>query len=299
MKYILASLKSDFFNLLQFIKKPDDIQIQLSDKQKCLLIFNLLLVEIIFLILFVAPADYFVRKCISVKTSDAFKNLGLSEMIFLAVIAAPAIEELVFRYALRYNRLFSKYISRNNWNKIFPYMVYISCVIFGFIHLDNYIHDSWMFYVLSPLIILSQLSGGLLLSYIRVRLNIFYSIIYHALWNGLFGIVLPFVMLLFNNPYIDKSRNYDLKIDEQAFFNSDQPTSLKIDHINNTIYRIEARQLQLQDLADHIYGKDQLITDEALINISFTSKKGISEEEFRNILKKKYEIEQKNRVKTD
>jgi membrane protease YdiL (CAAX protease family) len=297
LKCILKSLKRDFFNLLQFIKKPDDVQMQLSVKQKCLLIFNLLLVEIIFLIFFVVPADYFVRKCISVKTSDAFKNLGLSEMIFLAVIAAPVIEELVFRYALRYNRLFSKCISRKNWNKIFPYMVYISCIIFGFIHLDNYIHDSLMFYVLSPLIILSQLSGSLVLSYIRIRLNIFCSMIYHCLWNGLFAITFPFVMLLFNNPYIDKSRNYDLKIDEQAFFYSNRPTSLKIDHINNTIYRIEARQIQLQDLVDDIYGKDRLTTDEALINISFTSKKGVSEDEFRNILKKKYEIEQKNRVK--
>lgn len=299
MKYLTVNLKRDFFNVLQFIKKPDDFQIKLSIKQKCLLVFNLLLVEIIFSVLFVIPADYFVNRCISVKQSDAFKNLCLSELLFLAIIAAPIIEELMFRYTLRYNRLFSKCISRNNWNKIFPYMIYISCIIFGFIHLNNYIHDSWIFYVLSPLIILSPLSGGLILSYIRVRLNIFYSMIYHALWNGLFGIALPSVMLLFNNPYIDKSIYYDLKIDEQAFFISDQPTSLKIEHINNTIYSIEAKQLQLQDLVDHIYGKDRLTTDEALINISFTSKKGISEEEFRNILKKKYEIQQKTRAKID
>jgi hypothetical protein len=77
------------------------------------------------------------------------------------------------------------------------------------------------------------------------------------------------------------------------FFYSNRPTSLKIDHINNTIYRIEARQIQLQDLVDDMYVKDQLITDEALINISFTSKKGVSEEEFRNILKK----EIRNRTK--
>ena len=148
-----------------------------------------------------------------------------------------------------------------------------------------------MFYVLSPLIILSQLSGGLILSYIRVRLNIFYSMIYHAVWNGLFGIALPFLLLLFNNPYFDKGRNYELKIDEQAFFSSDQPVSLRIDHVNDRIYSIEARQFQLQDLADHIYGKDQLITDEALINISFISKEGISEENFWNRFRATYEID--------
>ncbi len=283
-------LRNDFINLITFIKKPNDVQLKISNKEKFLMIFNLIIFEIIFFLLFVFPLNYIAEKFITLKQSEAFENLGWSEGIFLFVLAAPVLEEWVFRYSLRYNSLFSKLISREKWNKIFPFLVYIFSSVFGFVHLDNYINDSWKFYVLSPLIVASQLSGGLVLSYIRVRLNIFYSMVYHAIWNLLFAIIIPSVMAFLINPYIDHGKNYDLKIEHQVFINNNRPIVFDINGKDDKIYKVEIKQHQLQNVLDHIYGKEKYYTDEGLINIYFRSEDGISKEEFLKILQKEYDI---------
>lgn len=289
MTYFLK-LKEDFIHLIQFLKKPDDVQIKISAKKKFLFIFNLLIIEIVLFLIFVLPSNYIAEKFITIKQSEAFENLGWFEAVFLFVIVAPVLEEWVFRYSLRYNSLFSKFISREKWNRIFPFLVYILSSVFGFVHLDNYVNDSWEFYALSPLIIASQLSGGLVLSYIRVRLNIFYSMLYHASWNLLFAIIIPSVMAFFINPYIDHEKNYDLKIEQKVFINSSEPVTFEVDIKGDKIYKVEAVQYQFQDLLDYMYGKEKFNTDEGLINIHFQSKEGISKKEFLKILQKEYDI---------
>ncbi|MFC3159424.1 CAAX protease self-immunity [Chryseobacterium arachidis] len=289
MNYFLR-LKNDTVDLLQFIKRPNDVQIKLSVKEKFLFIFNLLMIEIIFFLIFVFPLNYIAEKLITLKQSEAFENLGWYEAVFLFVIVAPVLEEWIFRYSLRYNSLFSKLVSREKWNKIFPFLVYILSSVFGLVHLDNYMNDSWKFYALSPLIVASQLSGGLILSFIRVRLNIFCSMLYHAIWNLLFGITIPCVMAFFINPYIDHGKNYNLHIEQKVFINKDEPVLIDVNSKDDTIYKVEAKQYQFQNLLNHIYGKDKHTTDEGLININFQSKEGISKQEFLEILQKEYMI---------
>jgi len=285
-----VKLKSDAVDLLEFIKKPDDVQIKRTSLQKFFLLFNLLLFEIIFLLIFVFPANYIAEKFITVKETETFKYLTLFDALFLTVLLAPLIEEFIFRYFLRYRKLFSKAITREKWQRVFPFLVYISSLLFGFVHLENYVNDSWKFYALSPLIIISQLSGGLILSYIRVRLNIFCSMLYHATWNLLFAIIVPSVFLLFTPTFINNTSNYHLKIEHQVFISRSQPISFDTKITDKKIYRIEAKQYHFQDLLDYIYGKDKLSKDEGLINISFKSEKGISRQEFLKILQKQYDI---------
>lgn len=286
----LQRLKRDIKDLLQFIKKPDDVQIEFSSKRKFYFISNLLIIEIIFFLVLVLPLNYLAEKFITLKPSDAFENLTWFQAVFLMVIFAPLSEEFIFRYALRYKKLFSHLINREKWNRIFPFLVYISSIIFGFVHLDNYVNDSWKFYVLSPFIVASQLSGGLILSYIRVRLNIFYSMLYHALWNLLFGISIPCIMLLFTSPFAEKTQDYDIRIEQKAFINDNEPVLSETKIVDDRIYSIETRQYSLQSLLDHLYRKDQFTTDEGLMNIHFKSEKGISKAEFLKILQKEYEI---------
>jgi len=161
----LQRLKRDIKDLLQFIKKPDDVQIEFSSKRKFHFISNLLIIEINFFLVLVLPLNYLAEKFITLKPSDAFENLTWFLAVFLMVIFAPLSEEFIFRYALRYKKLFSRFISREKWNRIFPFLVYISSIIFGLVHLDNYVNDSWAFYALSPFIVASQLSGGLILQH--------------------------------------------------------------------------------------------------------------------------------------
>lgn len=289
MNYFLR-LKNDAAGLWHFVKKPDDVRIHISSKNRFLLIFNLLLIEILLHFIIVFPCDYLVENFITVQEAYPLSSLTLLNLFLLAVLMAPLLEEFLFRYSLRYHRLFSRFISREKWNRIFPYLVYGSAVAFGFVHLDNYINDSWKFYALSPLIVISQLSGGFILSYIRVRLNILYSFLYHAVWNLLFAIIVPFVMLFFTPPFTHHTSRYSISIEQKAFLLPGDTVSFESDIQDDKIYSLKADQYDLQNLLDYLYGKGKLTTDEGLVNVRFTSGKGISKEEFADILKKNYEI---------
>lgn len=289
MNYFLR-LKNDAGGLWHFVKKPDDTQIPISSRNRLLLIFNLLLIEIVLHFIIVFPSDYLVENFITVQEAYPLSGFTLIDLFWLAVVTAPLLEELLFRYSLRYHRLFSRFISREKWNRIFPYLVYVSAVAFGFVHLDNYANDSWKFYALSPLIIISQLSGGFILSYIRVRLNILYSLLYHAVWNLLFAIVVPFVILFFTPPFNVHTSRYSIRIEQEAFLLPGDTASFEADIQDDKIYSLKADRYDLQHLLDCIYGKGKLTTDEGLMNIRFTSEQGISKKEFLDLLKKNYEI---------
>ncbi len=227
------------------------------------------------------------ERFVTVEENEIFKNLSLLNAVILTVIIAPLAEELIFRYSLRYRKLFSKFITKETWNTIFPFLVYILSILFGFIHLNNYGNDSWEFYALSPFIIASQLTGGLVLSYVRVRLSILYSMLYHAIWNFLFGIMVPSVYVLFTPPFEESTPNYQIKIEEKAFVTT---ATFAADINQDKIYHVEARKYQFQDLLDYIYGKEKYQTNEGLIDIDFKSEKGTSKEEFLKILRKKYDV---------
>ncbi|WP_294226725.1 CPBP family intramembrane glutamic endopeptidase [uncultured Chryseobacterium sp.] len=292
MNYFLR-LKNDAAGLWHFIQKPNDDQIHISPKNRFLLIFNLLLIEVILHFIIVFPCNYLVENVITVQETYPLSNLTLLNLFLLAVITAPLLEEILFRYSLRYHQLFSRFISREKWNRIFPYLVYFSAVAFGFVHLGNYVNDSWKFYALSPLIIISQLSGGFILSYIRIRLNILYSLLYHALWNMLFAIVVPFVILFFTPPFTAHTSYYSIRIEQEAFLLPGDAISLEANIQDDKIYNLKADHYQLQYLLDYLYGINHHITDEDMVNIRFTSKKGISKEEFLDLLKKNYKIKEK------
>jgi membrane protease YdiL (CAAX protease family) len=101
----------------------------------------------------------------------------------MAAVLAPIIEECIFRAPLF---LFRKY------TKGFKYVFYIIVLIFGFIHLSNF-KISTTILIVSPLLVAPQIIAGLLLGYIRVRLGLLYSILLHALFNGL--AIIPSLLL--------------------------------------------------------------------------------------------------------
>lgn len=207
------------------------------------------------------------------------------------ILVVPFLEEIMFRSILRYHSFFAKKISREKWDQYFPYLVYTMSIAFGLVHASNYYNDSLTFYILSPLILLSQLSGGFVLSYIRVRINFYYGFIYHALWNLMAALLIPSIILLFSSPILDHSKNYNLKIDEKILFHQNEIQSISLKIENNKIYKINAEQLYLQDIVNQIYGEDKYYVDEYLIDMDFSSKEGVTKEEFKKILEKEYEIE--------
>lgn len=96
---------------------------------------------------------------------DGFAGLdNLFVAIILMVIIAPVLEDMLFRYPLRFIK-----------PRFLKLAVYISSVLFGLLHMTNYENNQWLFYVLTPIIVSSQSLGGFVLAYLRLREGLLWS----------------------------------------------------------------------------------------------------------------------------
>jgi hypothetical protein len=169
-------------------------------------------------------------------------------------------------------------------------LVYLLSISFGFIHVANYENENTLFFVLSPLIILSQLIGGFIISFIRVRINFIWGFYYHMIWNFLFVIALPLVEHQLSEPYVENAEYYNISIKEKPFFDKNEEQILKIDSVSQKINTIEIKQYSLQNILDTLYSKDKYYVTDVLVNIDFKSRNGTTKKEFLNILRKEYDI---------
>ena len=236
------------------------------------------------------PLNDLVEHFVSTDSKLDLHKKSITSAIFIAVVLAPVFEEIGFRLILR--RIFPiKYIfSQKLWDKIFPFLVYASSVIFGFGHLTNYTNDGFWFYVFSPIIISYQLIGGLVTAFIRVKYNFFYGILYHSLWNA--SLIFPFIFIdNFSSPYQEKTEKYSIEISEKYFFDEDEKQVFKIDSLQGKIYKIEVEQYSFQHFLDSLYQGNKYQINDAFIKMKFDSQKGVTKEEFIEILKKEYDIE--------
>lgn len=283
-------IKTILWDFLNFLKKPDDTQAKVSVKTKLIYTGLLLVINLIITIIFIVPVLQKIDDALNLSvTNDEYYTFLKS--VFLFSVLAPVMEEFIFRYFLRYNGFNTKIISIQKWKKVFPYLVYSSSICFGFVHLSNYTNSSNLFYMLSPIIILSQLAGGLILSFIRVRLNFIWGVLYHALWNFTVIIAIPVVLDSFTEPYTEHTEEYTITIEEPLFIDENIVHYIKIDSTQGKIQRVAVKQYYLQDLLDTLYTKEKYNGGKILINLDLTSKDGIKEEELIKILEKEYDIE--------
>jgi len=61
-----------------------------------------------------------------------FESYSTLRTFFGYVLIGPLIEEVIFRYFLRYKGIVTLLISQQRWNKNFPYVVYLSIILFAF-----------------------------------------------------------------------------------------------------------------------------------------------------------------------
>jgi hypothetical protein len=102
-------------------------------------------------------------------------NGEVLELFFSAVFLVPLIEELIFRYHLRFYQQES----------IKRVMVILSSVAFGFIHIFNYEYDLTHIYF-SLIITLPQIISGFVLAFARLNLGFWIAVILHATTNLLY-----------------------------------------------------------------------------------------------------------------
>ena len=125
-------IKRILWDFVSFLKHPKDVQTKESFKRKLQTIFILLGFEMCVVCFVLAPLYYLMEPLVSVKEELDYKEDTLLMSAISSIILAPVLEEIGFRLILR-RKFPIKYIfSQKLWDKIFPFLVYASSVIFGF-----------------------------------------------------------------------------------------------------------------------------------------------------------------------
>ncbi len=207
-------------NIFSFSKKPIYLKSFIEWKHIYFLYFVLLLIVLNILgggISFIIKESFNISHKM-VSGNDVFRTIKM-------LLFAPVSEELIFRLILKENKkyfyvsgimcifliiisiytqytaflysssiliiIFLLYITqyklkRNIYSiKNYKYLYWGSIIIFSLAHGVNYIFPNRLTILLTPLIVLPQFLGGIVLSYLRVKFGIKYSIIFHFFVNFL------------------------------------------------------------------------------------------------------------------
>lgn len=196
MLYTIQNHLNDF---LSFLKKPTDevtIPISMASKFKIVLIFFIIELPVslasILIISGLEAANIINTENHAIET--LFKTMSTTAFFFLVVIIDPFVEELIFRLSLRYEtnlfigisiRFGNLFFDREKaaqfdlalnrkWSRFYPKFFYFSALLFGLVHLVNY-EISPAILLFSPILVASQIVGGLIIGFLRVR---------HGFWTG-------------------------------------------------------------------------------------------------------------------
>lgn len=134
--------------------------------------------------------------------ADALAEFSTWQLLLIAVLATPLIEELIFRFPLRYQanpvvglaRLFTPETQpetddvlherrRAGWDRSYHLIFYGFTLAFAFIHLMNYPDWSLGLLIVSPILVAPQFVMGAMAGFLRVRFGFVWAFALHALHN--------------------------------------------------------------------------------------------------------------------
>jgi len=283
-------LKNIFLDLIKFIKHPKDEQLNYTKSLILKTIGIILIIEILFTFLIIVPLNYGINSVLNIKTPRFEYRYTLLFALGMYVLIIPLLEEIFFRLFLRYNGLNKLIFKKEKWEKLFPFFVYLSAIFFGLMHITNYTYENINLILFAPIIIASQLIGGFIIAYIRVKFNFGWGVIYHWTWNFIFAFAFPLLVNAFTPAYIEETKDHQLQIAEKVFFDDNKEQSIEIDSSNNKIYSIKVNQYSIQSILDTLNLKDKYYVNDVLINMDFSSKEGVSKEELIPIIDKKFKF---------
>lgn len=176
-----------------------------------------------------------------------------------------------------------------------PIFFYSSVLAFGFVHITNYEFTSIWIYILAPVLVITQIIGGAIMSYLRVRFNFWLGFLYHALWNFIAFFIIDGSNYLFNVDNIEiETKTYKLSVERKQFLSLFDPKIIEYTAAVDTIYVIKANYYNTKEILEIISPekKDYKGTS-ALINLNFNSAKGITTDSLLIILENEGYIEKK------
>ena len=276
-------MKNIAINFFNFLRNPQEkFNETLSIKQKWEVLFSILLLDFILVISASAITsfiDSFLFELKSDPLEDFFSNKEAFSILILAAIVVPFIEELIFRFFLKYERNlpfhFLDYLTNNSvktfWFKHFGIFFYISAILFALMHLSNFSNTNTLFYILAPLILLPQFIGGITLGYIRLKLGFFWGVLQHGLYNL---ILFSIAILFLNNEELTNitTTDYSLEISKLEL-GLNKPIKLATYKSEERIDSIIGNNTTVKDLADILDSTDTiLLKSSKRINIRFINK---------------------------
>lgn len=196
--------------MFSFLLKPKDFKLSnVSNRTKIrvaitLAIFDLLLSTVVGVLV------YFLQHLELVKlpsnaVEEWIKTHGFLLAVFGVAILGPFVEEVLFRAFISFRRCYpilfwidlkeaggrSRFVAIKQawvfWERIFPLLVYLLIAGFGFVHLSNFSDDMPLW--LSVIVVIPQIIGGAVLTYLRIRYGLVWSWLAHGTHNFILLVV--------------------------------------------------------------------------------------------------------------
>lgn len=282
-------------DILTWIKNPNDIALDIKLKTKVFLLFQMLLLDIVIATM-IAGLTYLIHMYV-IKLDYPLIDEAPLLLLVLAVFFLPFVEEIIFRLPLKYKRNYLFQIAdslignwiKNRWKRFFKYFMYFMVLAFGLIHLTNYTNTEPIFYCLAPIIVGSQILGGFILSYTRIKLGFIWAFVQHGLFN-LFGIIMT-VLFFHNHDIMNISTpEYNLKITELAYIYVED-SYYDSDFDGDVFYSIDAEDVSLQSIIDNVSMDHDEVYDDVWVDFYFESKDGIDSKEIIKLIKENIKFE--------
>lgn len=288
-------MKELLSDILIWMKDPKEVSVDLGFKTKVNLLLRILFLDILIATVFLGLV-YLIHIYV-VKLSEPLIDFNPFSLLVLAIIVIPLMEELIFRLPLKYDRnYFAKILDtyfndwiKDRWDFIFKYFMYFMALLFGLMHLSNFENHEAIFYCLGPIIVGSQIIGGFLISYTRIKLGFLWGYLQHALFN-LFGIAIG-LLIVHNQVIINEStQEYNLKVTELAYiYNED--SSYSSDFKGDIYHSIKAEDVNLQSIIDKLSLEDDKVYDDVWVDFYFESEEGIDSKVLIELLKNNIKFE--------
>lgn len=232
--------------------------------------------------------------------NDLLVNFSVYLVLLIAAVIAPVLEELIFRFPLKWKRNYLMQIlnglSGNNsiknwWNRNYRWVFYLSAVIFGVVHLGNFENEwSAAFILLIPVFTLSQLIAGFTFGYIRNRLGFLWAAAFHGFFNLIF-VLLPY--LIFDGTKLFKINNARYQTEAvQLIYKSTPNSFVTMDKTPDERYKmVKAENSSVPALTEFLFEEKYYSEKVQLVNFNFKSESGISREEMLQLLKTHLKLE--------
>src|SRR5690606_30057159 len=138
-----------------------------SKQKKLKRLFSLLVIDIPITVLLSMLINYFAKLgWVEIENHQVKLLLDLAPVwlvFLLAVIIIPFIEEIIFRFFLRFRRNYflqiiisifpkTKTPISGFWNKNYGYIFYLSAIVFALIHITNFGSNNPIFYLIPILV---------------------------------------------------------------------------------------------------------------------------------------------------